>query len=143
MTTRVPVTAAAYQYQAAATTLTTSSTSTRPSSPSADQTLSGALAQPAGLTVESQMIFLDCPAYLDEHGAQRCGLPAEVKDWFTMCSTSGPVECVKIRCPSGHWFHAPLEFLTWNNAEGPGAGRLKTAGKVPARSRDQGVPASG
>ena len=101
--------------------------------PAASQTLSGTLAQPAVLTMESQMIFLDCPAYLDEHGAQRCGLPAEVMDCFTTRSTSGPIECVKIRCPSGHWFHAPLEFLTWNNAEGPGAGRLKTAGKVASR----------
>jgi hypothetical protein len=40
--------------------------------------------------MESQMMFLDCPAYLDEHGAQRCGLPAEARDWFTMRSTSGP-----------------------------------------------------
>ena len=106
MTTAVPVTAAPYQDLAAA--------------------LRGALTPPAALTMESQMMFLDCPAYLDEHGAQRCGLPAEVKDCFTMRSTSGPIECVKIRCPSGHWFCAPLEFLTWDNTEGPCQRRLNS-----------------
>ena len=25
------------------------------------------------------MMFLDCPAYLDDEGAARCGLPAEVR----------------------------------------------------------------
>jgi hypothetical protein len=59
------------------------------------------------------MMFLDCPAYLDEEGAERCGLPAEVSARFTMSSTSGPIENVKIRCPSGHWFSGPIEFLTW------------------------------
>jgi hypothetical protein len=36
------------------------------------------------------MMFLDCPAYLDQDGAARCGLPAEVSRWFTMGSTGGP-----------------------------------------------------
>ena len=36
------------------------------------------------------MMFLDCPAYLDQHGAVRCGLPAEVRCRFTMHSTDGP-----------------------------------------------------
>ena len=58
------------------------------------------------------MMFLDCPAYLDEDGAQRCGLPAEVSDRFTTGSTSGPIENVKVCCPSGHRFHGPIEFLT-------------------------------
>ena len=38
------------------------------------------------------MMYLDCPAYLDEDGAQRCGLPAEVTALVTMGSTSGPIE---------------------------------------------------
>ena len=33
------------------------------------------------------MMFLDCPAYLDQDGAARCGLPAEVRYRFTMHST--------------------------------------------------------
>ena len=57
------------------------------------------------------MMFLDCPAYLDEGGAQRCGLPAEVMARVTMGSTGGPIESVKICCPSGHRFNAPIEFL--------------------------------
>jgi hypothetical protein len=62
--------------------------------------------------MESQMMFLDCPAYLAEEGAIRCGLPAEVRSRFTMRSTDGPLESAMIRCPSGHWFNAPVEFLT-------------------------------
>ena len=58
------------------------------------------------------MTFLDCPAYLDGSGAPRCGLPAEVEDRVTMRSTDGPVEILKIRCPAGHWFNAPLDALT-------------------------------
>jgi len=57
------------------------------------------------------MMFLDCPAYLDEEGALRCGLPAEVKRRFTMRSSDGPLEAAMIRCPSGHWFNGPIEFL--------------------------------
>ena len=60
------------------------------------------------------MTFLDCPAYLDEDGAERCGLPAEVQARATTRSSDGPVESVKIRCPAGHWFNAPIEFLTWH-----------------------------
>ena len=66
------------------------------------------------------MMFFDCPAYLDEEGAERCGLPAEVSARFTMSSTSGPTENVKIRCPCGHWFNGPIEFLTWPAKAGAG-----------------------
>jgi hypothetical protein len=57
-------------------------------------------------------MFLDCPAYLDDEGAVRCGLPAEVRCRFAMHSTDGLLESAMIRCPSGHWFNAPIEFLT-------------------------------
>ena len=56
-------------------------------------------------------MFLDCPAFLDKKGACRCGLPAEVEDQYTMRSTDGPVEMLRIRCPAGHWFNAPAESL--------------------------------
>jgi hypothetical protein len=72
----------------------------------------GVLPDPQVPIMESQMTFLDCPAYLDEDGAQRCGLPAEVTAWVTTGSTSGPIESVKICCPSGHRFNGPIEFLT-------------------------------
>src|SRR5215471_2138386 len=62
--------------------------------------------------MESGLMFVDCPAYLDEEGAIRCGLPAEVRSRFTMNSTDGPLESAMIRCPAGHWFTGPLESLT-------------------------------
>lgn len=61
--------------------------------------------------MESQIMFLDCPAYLDKDGTVRCGLPAEVKIRYTMRSTDGPLESVMIRCLSGHFFNGPIEFL--------------------------------
>jgi hypothetical protein len=64
------------------------------------------------------MMFLDCPAYLDQDGALRCGLPAEVRCRFTMRSTDGPVESAMIRCPAGHYFCGAIESLTW-----PGKGK--------------------
>jgi hypothetical protein len=70
------------------------------------------------------MMFLDCPAYTDAHGAARCGLPAEVQDRHLATSTDGPLECAKIRCPRGHWFNGPIEFLTWdkNQSKSPETG---------------------
>ena len=69
------------------------------------------------------MMFLDCPAYLDQDGAARCGLPAEIRRRFTMHSTSGPLESAMLRCPAGHHFSGPIEFLTWDgkNNHDPGA----------------------
>lgn len=58
------------------------------------------------------MMFLDCPAYQDDEGAVRCGLPAVVMSRSVMRSTGGPLETAVIRCPSGHRFNAPIEFLT-------------------------------
>ena len=63
------------------------------------------------------MMFLDCPAYLDHDGARRCGLPAEVRYRFTMCSTDGPVESAMIRCPAGHYFCGAIESLTWDGKD--------------------------
>lgn len=77
------------------------------------------------------IMFLDCPAYLDDRGDARCGLPAEVQDWYTVRSTDGPLESAKIRCPRGHWFNGPLESLIW---AGPQAGTSPTGEDVPARS---------
>jgi hypothetical protein len=69
------------------------------------------------------MMFLDCPAYLDDEGAARCALPAEVMCSYTMQSSHGPLDSVMIKCPSGHLFNGPLEFLTWENGEGQDASR--------------------
>jgi hypothetical protein len=62
--------------------------------------------------MRSEVAFLDCPAYVDDGGAVRCGLPAEVEDWYAMRSTDGPLECARIRCPRGHMFNGPVESLT-------------------------------
>src|SRR6516164_1054355 len=61
------------------------------------------------------MTFLDCPAYLDKNTGARCGLPAEVECEFVMDSTDGPLDSVMIRCPSGHFFNAPVEFLLFDS----------------------------
>jgi hypothetical protein len=68
--------------------------------------------------MESQLAFLDCPAGPDDEYLARCGLPAEVLRRFIMESTSGPLESVMIKCPAGHSFIAPVEFLS---LEGEGA----------------------
>jgi hypothetical protein len=62
-------------------------------------------------------MFHDCPAYLDQDRAVRCGLPAEVRCQFTMRSTDGPLQGVTITCPAGHHFTGPLEFLTWDGTD--------------------------
>jgi hypothetical protein len=79
------------------------------------------------------MMFLDCPAYLDDEGATRCGLPAEVRCTFTMNSTGGPLDSVMISCPSGHWFNAPLEFLNGKTAKAGTQESLRAAGRAAAR----------
>lgn len=73
------------------------------------------------------MMFLDCPAYMDQDGAMRCGLPAEVSRRFIMNSTDGPLESVMIRCPAGHWFNGPVEFLTWDRTDNHDAGTAAAA----------------
>ena len=65
------------------------------------------------------MMFLECPEYLDERGAARCGLPAEVEYRYGMRSTDGVLESAKIRCPLGHWFSGTIESFTWD--KGPDA----------------------
>jgi hypothetical protein len=61
--------------------------------------------------MDSTLMFLDCPAYLDRDGKQRCGLPAEVRCRFIMRSTDGPLESAMIKCPAGHWFTGTIESL--------------------------------
>jgi hypothetical protein len=84
------------------------------------------------------VIFLDCPAYLDENGAARCGLPAEVRCRFTMSSTDGPLECAMIRCPVGHWFNGPIGSLTRNGSQVHDPGHAA----APSRARPASVTGS-
>jgi hypothetical protein len=62
--------------------------------------------------MDADVMFLDCPAYLDRQGTVRCGLPAEVEYRYLLGSTGGPLEGAKIRCPADHVFNGPLESLT-------------------------------
>ena len=62
--------------------------------------------------MESQAMFLNCSAYLDNGGAARCGQPAEVEGQYTIDSTDGPLESARIRCPRGHHFDGPIQSLT-------------------------------
>ena len=57
--------------------------------------------------MDGEAMLVDCPAFLGQDGAVRCGLPAEAEAWYTIRSTDGPLESVKIRCPRGHWFNGP------------------------------------
>jgi hypothetical protein len=66
--------------------------------------------QPA--PTQDQATFLDCPACLGPGGTERCGLPAEVEQRYSIESTDGTLESARIRCPQGHWFNGPVESLT-------------------------------
>jgi len=81
-------------------------------------------------------MFLDCPAYLDEDGTRRCGLPAAVRCQFTMRSSDGPVESAMIRCPSGHWFSGTIESLTWESKETRHPGEAGVAPSATNNSRE-------
>ena len=72
---------------------------------------------------EATMMFLNCPARLDQEVAVRCGLPAEVRCRFTMRSTDGPLESVMITCPAGHSFTGPIEVLTPGSTDSKYPGR--------------------
>jgi hypothetical protein len=91
------------------------------------------------------MMVLDCPAYLDQDGTVRCGLPTEVRYRFIMRSSDGPLESAMIRCPADHWFSGPIGSLTWDskNEHDPGtAAAASTArhGSLPRThdGRDSG-----
>jgi hypothetical protein len=70
-----------------------------------------------------------------------------VEDWYTVESTSGPLESARIRCPCGHGFNGPVEFLTLTGgrqaprASGTGTGWTAAwagAGIRVARAADGG-----
>jgi hypothetical protein len=92
----------------------------------------------------SEMMFLDCPAYMDAHGALRCGLPAVIQDRYLASSTDGPLESARIRCPRGHWFNGPIEFLSWDKHPPhlPSPRQPPVTGRAgpPAASRQAGAP---
>ncbi len=84
------------------------------------------------------MMFLNCPAYLDQDGAVRCGLPAEVRCRFTLRSTDGPVEGAMIRCPAGHGFTGAIESLTWDSTDKPDPGTAGPGSRAGRASLQRG-----
>lgn len=82
--------------------------------------------------MESEMMFLDCPAYTDDAGTSRCGLPAEVEYRYLLESCDEPLESAKIKCPLGHWFNGPIEFLTWKKDLHPASASNSAARIAPA-----------
>jgi hypothetical protein len=67
--------------------------------------------------MQSDVMLLDCPAYMDKHGAARCGPPAAVEYRYTVRSTDGPLEGAKIRCPRGHWFNGLIAAFAWDKSQ--------------------------
>jgi len=78
--------------------------------------------------MDTRVMFLDCPAYMDEQGTARCGLPAAVQYRYMVTSTDGPLESAKIRCPRGHWLNGPVEALTWEKHPSPAASTATRTG---------------
>jgi hypothetical protein len=88
------------------------------------------------------MMVLDCPACLDEEGAVRCGLPAEVRCQFTTRSSDGPAEAAMIRCPARHWFNGPIQSLTREREQEPRAAHAAAESTAACRLRDRPDEAS-
>jgi hypothetical protein len=91
--------------------------------------------------MDFSVMFLDCPAYMDRSGSVRCGLPAEVEGRYTMSSTDGPLESVRIRCPRGHWFNGPVDSLILANAKerpSPAGQAGRPHGRLAPSPRQQG-----
>jgi len=89
------------------------------------------------------MMFLDCPAYLDEVGTVRCGLPAEVTSRYTLRSTGGQLESAMISCPSGHWFNGPIESLTLSTGKQTQPGQYRHGIRADLRDQNQAAVSSG
>ncbi len=69
--------------------------------------------------MDTSLMFLDCPAWMDSGGATRCALPAVVEYRYTVSTLDGLLEAAKIRCPLGHWFNGPIEVLAWQKPPAP------------------------
>jgi hypothetical protein len=98
--------------------------------------------------MDTSVMFLDCPAYMDEHGAVRCGLPAAVEYRYAVSSTDGPLESAKIRCPLGHCFNGPVESLTWEKdptspGRAPRSDRPAEPAPAPTATSNTGLAGGG
>lgn len=88
--------------------------------------------------MDTSVMFLDCPEYMDKHGAARCGLPAAVEYLYTVSSTDGPLESARIRCPRGHCFNGPIESLTWYKGQIAAGGGVRSSRELDAARRRPG-----
>ncbi len=68
-----------------------------------------------------------------EHDCPGCGAPIEIIDRFTLWGVPEDVEHVKLRCPLGHWFTLPTDWLAHIDA-----GPARSAHSRP--SLDAGQP---
>ena len=66
-----------------------------------------AAAQTAAPERAGQQVYV-CPVLIS---CPECGVPAEVTDWFSLCSTDGPVDHVAISCLDGHHFRMAMDRL--------------------------------
>jgi hypothetical protein len=87
--------------------------------------------------METELMFLDCPAHMDHQGGTRCGLPAEIEHRYSVRSTDGELDSAKIRCPRGHWFNGPLESLTWDRPSASGPATLMIGWQPAVTGPDQ------
>jgi hypothetical protein len=93
--------------------------------------------------MQASVMFVNCPAYLDNSGPVRCGLPAEVEGRYTMRSADGPLESARIRCPPGRWFNGPVDSLTLpQQSRGRDDGRAEGQAGLPDHG-DHGGPGGG
>ena len=74
-------------------------------------------------------MFLNCPACLDQDGAVRCGLPAEIWGRLIMDSANGPPDIAMTRCPVGRSFGGPLEPVTRYTSDSPDLGATGTGAR--------------
>lgn len=93
-----------------------------------------------GFEMENEVMFLDCPEYLDAHGTERCGLPAEIEDRYSMRSSDGPLDSAKIRCPRGHWFNGPLDSLILPSSQAQASPQARASLPRGANVTARGAP---
>ena len=78
-------------------------------------------------------MFLDCPAWLDNDGTVRCGLPAEVKRRYITRSTDGAPRKHHDQLPCRALVQRPIEYLTQRAATST---RRALPEPLPAPCRD-------
>jgi len=68
-----------------------------------DRTLPSSTERTAAQPATTETEFVACP---------QCDVPATIEWRQDVGSTGGPMEHLKIRCASGHWFLLPASMVT-------------------------------